>query len=347
MSHIADQGLKDNYSSEKKRRGIFKRLMARPFLLIGRITASVACLLLAVFVFYPHRYAALSLLSDLKTGPKVFRTKMPEEILIAQNFFRGKFPVVNQSVKIPAETESLPPVEKKAVPTLPSVALPEQKEPKQETELFQPLEIQTKFGTTLPLPTLMPTQSTDASSEKNEPQQEFETHPPVKPQSIVRTILPEEKQSVSSLPAVVPSEQIKLPLKTDRRRAEVRPQPVKKEIIGKTEGHIIHREKWLLSQGSSYYTIQLMGVRKEALLFDFIERNQLLKQNEIAIYQSTFKDKAWFQLLYGVYATKKDAQAAADKLPLKIRKSSPWIRRLSAVQKTIRGKSCPESLKSK
>ena len=84
-----------------------------------------------------------------------------------------------------------------------------------------------------------------------------------------------------------------------------------------------------------------MGVRKEALLFDFVKRNQLLEQNEIAFYQTTFKDKAWFQLLYGVYSTKKDAQAAADNLPLKIRKSSPWIRRLSAVQKAIRARTSP------
>ncbi len=84
-----------------------------------------------------------------------------------------------------------------------------------------------------------------------------------------------------------------------------------------------------------------MGVRKEALLFDFVERNQLLEQNEIAFYQTTFKDKPWFQLLYGVYATQKDAQSAAEKLSPKIRKSSPWIRRLSAVQKAIRGKTSP------
>ncbi len=81
-----------------------------------------------------------------------------------------------------------------------------------------------------------------------------------------------------------------------------------------------------------------MGVRDEALLFDFVEKNQLLEQNKIAFYQTTFKDKPWFQLLYGIYATKKDAQAAADNLPPKIRKSSPWIRRLSAVQKAIRNK---------
>jgi septal ring-binding cell division protein DamX len=341
MSHTANQGLNNIDSGEKKSRGTFRRRMACPFFVLCCITVGIAVILLGIFLFSPQRNTPISLLSDLKAGPKVFRTNIPETIIIAQNFFRGKITVVVQPNTHPAKIKSLPPVEKKAGLTQPIVAPPEHREPQQETELSQPLEIQTKFGTTPPLPTLVPTQSTDASSEKNEPQQEFGINPPVEPQSIVRTIQPTEEQSVSSQPAVVPSEKIELPVKTDLRRAEVRPQLVKKEVIRKTEGRIIHREKWLLSQGSSYYTIQLMGVRKEALLFDFVEKNQLLKQNEIAYYKTTFKDKPWFQLLYGIYATKKDAQAAADNLPLKIRKSSPWIRRLFAVQKTIRGKMSP------
>jgi len=317
--------------------------MGRPFLFIGWVTAAGACLLLALFAFYPHRYATLSLLSDLKAGPRVFRTKIPEEILIAQNFFRGKFPVVNQPVKTPTKIESQPPVEKKAVPTQPFVALPEQREPQQETELALPLAIQTKIETTPPLTTAVPTQSADLSSEKSEPQQEIAPYPPAEPQTKIERLPPVEKEepSVSSQSILTPSDQMELPEKVDLRRAEVRPQPVKDDVIEKTQERIIHREKWLLSQSSSYYTIQLMGVRKKALLFNFVERNQLLEQNDIAFYQTTYKDKPWFQLLYGVYVTKKDAQAAADKLPLKIRKSSPWIRRLSAVQKTIRGKMSP------
>jgi hypothetical protein len=94
LNHPADPGLKDNYSGEKKRRGIFRRLMARPFLVLSWIAAGIVCLLLAFFVFYPHRYATMPLLSDLKAAPKVFRTKISEEIFIAQNFFRGKIPVV-------------------------------------------------------------------------------------------------------------------------------------------------------------------------------------------------------------------------------------------------------------
>lgn len=104
---------KNNYSGEKKRRGIFRRLMARPFLVLGWIAAGIACLLLVVFVFYPHRNAPLSLLSDLKTGPKIFHTKIPEEIKITQNLFHGKIPAVDQPVKPPTKIESMPPVEKK------------------------------------------------------------------------------------------------------------------------------------------------------------------------------------------------------------------------------------------
>ena len=143
---------------------------------------------------------------------------------------------------------------------------------------------------------------------------------------------------VPSQPIFAPSEQTELPEESDHHLAEVGSQPVKDDVVEKNQERKIYREKWLLSQESSNYTIQLMGARKEVLLHNFVKRNQLLNQNEIALYQTTFKDKTWFQLLYGVYATKKDAQAAADNLPLNIRKASPWIRRFSAVQKAIRSR---------
>ena len=332
---------KNNYSGEKKRRGIFRRLMARPFLVLGWIVAGIACLLLAVFVFYSHRNALMSLLSDLKTGPKIFHTKIPEEIRVAQNLFRGKIPAVDQPLKPPTKIENMPPVEKKAVPSQPIVAPPEISEPPQKAELVQPVETQTKIETTPPMAQAVPSLPTRAPSEQREPQQKIESHPPAEPQTKIEAILPAEEQSVSSQPTVAPSEQRELPEKADLPRAEVHPQPFKEDVIEKTEERIIHSEKWLLSQESSFYTIQLMGARKEALLFNFVEKNRLLEQNEIAYYQTTFKGKPWFQLLYGVYAAKKDAQSVADNLPPKIRKSSPWIRRLSAVQKAIRGKMSP------
>jgi DamX protein len=106
-------------------------------------------------------------------------------------------------------------------------------------------------------------------------------------------------------------------------------------IISKTQPREIRREKWLLSQDGRSYTIQIVGVSSEISLMNFIKRNQLLKQNEIAYYKSTFKGKPWYQVLYGIYPSKQDARLAADKLPENIRRAGPWIRKISGVQTAI------------
>ncbi len=380
INSAAAQWLKDNYSHQKKRRGIFRRLRAHPLFALSWI-AGIACLVLVVFVFNTHRNPPISLLSDLKTGPKIFHSKIPAEINLAKNLFREKIPVVEKSAKQITKIENVPTIEKKTMPSQPNFAAPEPREPKQKTGLDQPLESPKENETTPQLAKAVPPQaivalpeqrypqqdtghgqplespkkneatpqlakagpsrSTVVPPEQIEPRQETGPHPLPELQSEIETILPAEEQSVSSQATGVPSERRELPEKAGFDQVEVYPQPVKENVIEKPEERIVHNEKWLLSQGSSRYTIQIMGARKEALLYDFVRRNQLLEQNEIAFYQTTFKDKPWFQLLYGVYATKKDAQSAADNLPPKIRKSSPWIRRLSAVQKVIRNQAAP------
>lgn len=106
--------------------------------------------------------------------------------------------------------------------------------------------------------------------------------------------------------------------------------------IAKSDKKTVEREKWLLAQDATSYTIQIMGVHNEQSLMDFIKKNRLLEQNKIAYYESTFQGKAWFQLLYGIYPTKQAAELAADKLPEDIRRAGPWIRSISAVQQAIK-----------
>ena len=178
---------KNNYSGEKKRRGTFRWLMARPFLALGWIAAGFACLLLAVFVFYPHRNAPMSLLSNLKTGPKIIHTKIPEELRIAQNVFRGKIPTVDQPANPPTKIESVPPVEKEAVPSQPIVASPVISEPQQKTELVRPVETQTRIETTPPMAQAVPSQPTETPPENAEPRRETELVRPTETQSKIET----------------------------------------------------------------------------------------------------------------------------------------------------------------
>ena len=79
-----------------------------------------------------------------------------------------------------------------------------------------------------------------------------------------------------------------------------------------------------------------MGVSNESSLIDFIEKYQLLEQNEIAYYETTFRGKPWFQLLYGVYPDREEARLSAKDLPDYLRKPTPWIRGLSKIQNSIR-----------
>ena len=153
---------------------------------------------------------------------------------------------------------------------------------------------------------------------------------PTRPPSLIKTEQPEKKKTVEPRPTISATQKKDLLPKAGLQQ-EAKPAPV----IAKPAAREVRREKWLLSQDTASYTIQIIGVANEKSLLDFIKKNQLLKLNEIAYYESTFKGKPWYQLLYGIYPTKQDARLAANKLPENFRPSEPWIRSISAVQKAI------------
>jgi DamX protein len=101
------------------------------------------------------------------------------------------------------------------------------------------------------------------------------------------------------------------------------------------------REKWLLSQNSAYYTIQILGVHDEKRLLRFIKSDLPEPGTNLAYYQTSYKGKDWYPLLYGVFPSQKEASSALKKLPVHIQKSSPWIRKLSSVHKAIQQQTKP------
>lgn len=379
VNAAADQWLNDNYSHGRKGRGFMGKMTARPLFTFGWIALTIAFVALAAFFIYPHRKEAMSLLQDLKSTPKVFRTTFSDDIKMARNIFRQKIPPSDEPTQSKIELESFPPVEERTVPSRPThvpseaqepdletgpdrslsfqakmepvlpveeksissqqiVAVPEKQEPQETSDLSEPLPAEKKLETPIPLeePPISSQPAVVLAGEEESPE-EAEKQEPLKPQTEIEMPPPEEKQSALSESRPGSSELAKLPEKAEHRQADMQPpRPEMGDSIEKTEERSIRREKWLLSQKPASYTIQLMGVRDEALLFDFIKKYQLLRQNEVALYQTRFKDKPWFQLLYGIYASKKDALLAADNLPPKIRQLSPWVRRLSGVQKAIR-----------
>ena len=114
-------------------------------------------------------------------------------------------------------------------------------------------------------------------------------------------------------------------------------EPEKHNMAGKA----VYREQWLLSQNSSSYTIQILGVHDERRLLNFIEKDLTATQTNLAYYQTRHKGKDWYRLLYGVYASQKEASSAMRQLPPHIQEASPWIRRMSSVHKAIQKQTKP------
>ena len=80
----------------------------------------------------------------------------------------------------------------------------------------------------------------------------------------------------------------------------------------------------------------MLGVRNEESLLNFIKAYKLLQNQNVAYYQTVYKGKQWYPLLYGVYQTKSEAADAVKELPEKVQKSIPWIRKISAIQKEVK-----------
>ena len=101
-------------------------------------------------------------------------------------------------------------------------------------------------------------------------------------------------------------------------------------------GGILHREKWLLSQNAANYTVQILGARSKSTLLQFIRENRLRGRSSLAYYRGRYKGRDWYRLLYGIFSTAHQARAVIRKLPASVRRASPWVRRLSSVQRDIR-----------
>jgi septal ring-binding cell division protein DamX len=180
------------------------------------------------------------------------------------------------------------------------------------------------------LPTTPPLISDSKFSEENIPETnedtpdtgilEAETSQPAK------SILTPEKPVKSTAPSEKPIEIAKAS----------EPPPVPQPIVESetpsekenAEKQAVYREEWLLSQRSTDFTIQILGVRSEKRLLDFN-------------YKSSYKNKDWYPLLFGVYATKKEASSVIKLLPPDIQKASPWIRKMSSIQRAIRKHASP------
>jgi DamX protein len=318
INEIAHQWLNDKYSNKKEKQNMLQKSSENSRRMVAWFAAGIIIILLVAYWLLPDRNPSTRKPPDQKLTKTVVR----KIIVPVRKSAALAVPKIVAAVKTPDK---------------PPAAIKTQQTPETKTTPDPPAPIKTvppeKKEPVASGPIITAAQKTDSQPKTElqpavKPMQKTDSQPKTKPQPTVKPT-----QKTDSQPKTKPQPAAKPTQKTDSR-PKTEPQPAIKPPP-KTAAREIRREKWLLSQDAAYYTIQIIGVSTEKSLLDYIRKNQLLKQNEIAYYESTFNGKPWYQVLYGIYPTKQEAQLAADKLPENIRLAVPWIRRLTGVQNTI------------
>lgn len=92
-------------------------------------------------------------------------------------------------------------------------------------------------------------------------------------------------------------------------------------------------EEELLSWPEGHYTLQVLGVSKEASVKAYVERQS--NKEYMRIYKSQRSGKPWYVVVVGRYDSAQQARQAISGLPEVQRNASPWVRQVSAVQEEI------------
>jgi DamX protein len=154
--------------------------------------------------------------------------------------------------------------------------------------------------------------------------------------------VPASEEAEKAVPPTSPIEQPPASetagLDTEKQKKSVTPAETSLQTAAgqdQAQEQLPHREPWLLEQPETYFSLQLVGSRKEASIAGYIRRHKL-DERKTAYYRGQYQGAAWYVLMYGVYPTKKAALEGRDTLPARIRKEKPWPRSLESVHASIR-----------
>ena len=110
-----------------------------------------------------------------------------------------------------------------------------------------------------------------------------------------------------------------------------------REAVGTSEMKVdkpyFKTKKWIQFQTQSRYSAQILGSYSEETAIKYIKK--LGDVGQVLFYLKTLhKNREWYVVFYGNYATKKDAQKAISTSPDSIKSQRPWLRSLGGILKS-------------
>ncbi|MEH6650297.1 MAG: AAA family ATPase [Motiliproteus sp.] len=92
--------------------------------------------------------------------------------------------------------------------------------------------------------------------------------------------------------------------------------------------------KTLLSWKPADYSLQMLGAREEKNIVEFIA--SMPDKDNLHYFFTHYKDKPWYVVIYGRYASRAEAMTARGELPEPLRSKRPWARSVKGIQGDIR-----------
>jgi len=93
-------------------------------------------------------------------------------------------------------------------------------------------------------------------------------------------------------------------------------------------------QAWVRSQNGSYYTLQLASSTNAKLIEKYFSENNL--SGKAGYYKNRREGEDWYALVYGAYPSVNLAKQAISSLPKDLRKWSPWVRKMSNIQRIMK-----------
>ena len=110
--------------------------------------------------------------------------------------------------------------------------------------------------------------------------------------------------------------------------------PKTSKAIAKPVTEDYRSDLWLLAQKRGSFTLQVLGASTKSRVTAFIDSQSSPK--DFSYFKTSRQPQSWFVVLYGEYASRKQALDAISNLPPELKSLKPWVRSLSSVQQDIR-----------
>lgn len=138
-----------------------------------------------------------------------------------------------------------------------------------------------------------------------------------------------ELEPIAPKVAVIPA--TPTPKKAAKKPAKVTKNVAKTSV--KVKSSLSKDEHAILKKDKKRYTLQLVASSNEQRIKDFIREYKLAPQAKY--YTGKRKGKPWYTVVYGDFADKQAAIAAAQKLPDAVKNLEPWARQYTHIQDSI------------